>query len=101
MRAAVRVAPLGRRFRARGLSPRPVRATAARSECRREKSDSLTMTEWIYPKKLGKNSMGSTALMFPGIIEEVGKVERIEQRGKNRRITVEGAITPKQLGTGD
>src|SRR5258706_12276085 len=39
--------------------------------------------------------------MFTGIIEEVGNVVRIEQRGENRRITVEGAITPKQLGTGD
>jgi riboflavin synthase len=38
--------------------------------------------------------------MFTGIIEEVGKVVRIEQRGENRRITVEAANTPKQLGTG-
>ncbi|MGD0791030.1 MAG: riboflavin synthase [Terriglobales bacterium] len=38
--------------------------------------------------------------MFTGIIEEVGKVVRIEQRGENRRITVEAASTPKQLGTG-
>ena len=39
--------------------------------------------------------------MFTGIIEEVGKVLRIEQRGENRRVTVEGATTPKQLRTGD
>jgi len=38
--------------------------------------------------------------MFTGIIEEVGKVVKIEQRGENRRITVEAASTPKQLGTG-
>ena len=38
--------------------------------------------------------------MFTGIIEEVGKVVRIEQRGENRRITVEAARTPKELGTG-
>jgi riboflavin synthase len=38
--------------------------------------------------------------MFTGIIEEVGKVTRIEQRGENRRITVEAASIPKQLGTG-
>ncbi len=38
--------------------------------------------------------------MFTGIIEEVGKVVRIEQRGENRRITVEAARTPKELGNG-
>src|SRR5208282_212271 len=38
--------------------------------------------------------------MFTGIIEEVGKVARIEQRGENRRITIEAASTPKQLRTG-
>ena len=38
--------------------------------------------------------------MFTGIVEEVGKVVRIEQRGENRRITVEAANTPKELGTG-
>jgi riboflavin synthase len=39
--------------------------------------------------------------MFTGIIEEVGKVANIEQRGENRRLTVEAASTPKQLRTGD
>ena len=38
--------------------------------------------------------------MFTGIIEEVGKVVKIEQRGENRRITVHAANTPKELGTG-
>lgn len=38
--------------------------------------------------------------MFTGIIEEVGKVIKIEQRGENRRITVEATTTPKELGTG-
>src|ERR1700693_5525932 len=38
--------------------------------------------------------------MFTGIIEEVGKVVRIEQRGENRRITIEAAATPKRLGVG-
>ncbi len=38
--------------------------------------------------------------MFTGIVEEVGKVVKIEQRGENRRITVEAANTPKELGTG-
>ncbi|MGB8782560.1 MAG: riboflavin synthase [Terriglobales bacterium] len=38
--------------------------------------------------------------MFTGIIEEVGKVVKIEQRGENRRITIEAANTPKELGTG-
>jgi riboflavin synthase len=39
--------------------------------------------------------------MFTGIIEEVGKVAKIEQRGETRRITVEAASTPKELKTGD
>jgi riboflavin synthase len=39
--------------------------------------------------------------MFTGIIEEVGKVANIEQRGENRRLTVEASITSKQLKTGD
>jgi riboflavin synthase len=39
--------------------------------------------------------------MFTGIIEEVGKVVTIEQRGENRRITVEAATTPGELKTGD
>src|SRR5437899_12213921 len=39
--------------------------------------------------------------MFTGIIEEVGKVVKIEQLGENRRITIEAATTPKQLGVGD
>jgi len=38
--------------------------------------------------------------MFTGIVEEVGKVVKIEQRGENRRITVEAANTPKELTTG-
>src|SRR6266849_3556185 len=38
--------------------------------------------------------------MFTGIIEEVGKVAKIEQRGENRRITIEAADIPKELGTG-
>jgi riboflavin synthase len=38
--------------------------------------------------------------MFTGIIEEVGKIAKIEQRGQNRRITVEAAQTPKELATG-
>jgi riboflavin synthase len=40
------------------------------------------------------------ALMFTGIIEEVGKITKIEQRGENRRITIEAASVPKKLKTG-
>jgi riboflavin synthase len=40
------------------------------------------------------------ALMFTGIIEEVGKITKIEQRGENRRITIEAANVPKKLKTG-
>src|SRR6195256_5160373 len=39
--------------------------------------------------------------MFTGIIDEVGKVVKIQQRGENRRITIEAATIPKQLGVGD
>ncbi len=39
--------------------------------------------------------------MFTGIVEEVGKVVRIQQRGENRRVTVEASDTPKELRTGD
>jgi riboflavin synthase len=39
--------------------------------------------------------------MFTGIVEEVGKVRRIEQRGENRRITVAAGKLPKELKTGD
>ena len=38
--------------------------------------------------------------MFTGIIEEVGKIVSIDQRGENRRITIAAVNTPKQLGTG-
>jgi riboflavin synthase len=39
--------------------------------------------------------------MFTGIIEEVGKVVGIEQRGENRRIKVEARNTPKELQAGN
>ena len=39
--------------------------------------------------------------MFTGIVEEVGRVTRIDQRSENRRITVAAGNTPKQLKTGD
>src|SRR5712664_1088925 len=39
--------------------------------------------------------------MFTGIVEEVGKVIKIQQHGENRRITVEAPNTPKELRTGD
>jgi len=38
--------------------------------------------------------------VFTGIVEEVGKVVKIAQRGENRRITVEASNAPKELGTG-
>ena len=38
--------------------------------------------------------------MFTGIIEEVGRITRIEQRGENRRITITAKHTPKALKTG-
>jgi riboflavin synthase len=39
--------------------------------------------------------------MFTGIIEEVGRVARIEQRGENRRVTIKAEHAPKQLKAGD
>ena len=39
--------------------------------------------------------------MFTGIIEEVGEVAQIEQRGENRRIIIHAENTPKELKTGD
>ena len=39
--------------------------------------------------------------MFTGIIEEVGQVVKIEQRGENRRITVDAVSIAPQLRTGD
>jgi riboflavin synthase len=38
--------------------------------------------------------------MFTGIVEEVGKVAKIEQRGENRRITTTARNIPKELGIG-
>jgi riboflavin synthase len=39
--------------------------------------------------------------MFTGIVEEVGRVTRIEQRGENRRITVAAANVTNELKIGD
>src|SRR6202050_5941264 len=39
--------------------------------------------------------------MFTGIVEEVGRVTRVVQRGENRRITIAAAHAPKELKSGD
>jgi riboflavin synthase len=39
--------------------------------------------------------------MFTGIVEEVGHISRIEQRGENRRITIAANNAAKELKTGD
>ena len=39
--------------------------------------------------------------MFTGIVEEIGRIARIEQRGENRRITITAENTPKELKTGN
>jgi len=39
--------------------------------------------------------------MFTGIVEEVGRVAHIDQRGENRRITIAATHTPKELKTGN
>jgi riboflavin synthase len=38
--------------------------------------------------------------MFTGIVEEVGRITRIEQRGENRRITVAAEHSARELGAG-
>jgi riboflavin synthase len=38
--------------------------------------------------------------MFTGIIDEVGKIVKVEQRGENRRITIAAERTPRELATG-
>jgi len=39
--------------------------------------------------------------MFTGIVEEIGRITRIEERGENRRITVAAEHAPKELQTGN
>ncbi len=39
--------------------------------------------------------------MFTGIVEEVGQVARIAQRGENRRVTITAKQSPKNLKPGD
>jgi riboflavin synthase len=39
--------------------------------------------------------------MFTGIVEEVGRVVRIEQHGENRRITIAAGDASKELKSGD
>jgi riboflavin synthase len=41
------------------------------------------------------------AFMFTGIVEEVGRITSIEQRGENRRITISAVNVPNELKTGD
>ena len=38
--------------------------------------------------------------MFTGIIEEVGKITSIQEKGENRRITIEAKNAPTELGSG-
>jgi len=38
--------------------------------------------------------------MFTGIVEEVGRIARIEQKGENRRIVIEAEQAPKELKPG-
>ena len=39
--------------------------------------------------------------MFTGIIEEVGRVSRIEEKGENRHVTIASERSSKELRTGD
>src|SRR5258708_22280826 len=51
---------------------------------------------WVYDV-----SLPVEVFMFTGIIEEVGRVSRIEQRGENRSITIAAKNTPAELKSGD
>jgi riboflavin synthase len=46
-------------------------------------------------------AISNEVLMFTGIVEEVGRVTGIKQRGENRRITITAENAPKELKTGD
>ncbi|HUO24480.1 MAG TPA: riboflavin synthase [Candidatus Aquilonibacter sp.] len=39
--------------------------------------------------------------MFTGIVEEVGRIARIQERGENRRITIAAKNSPRELKPGD
>ena len=39
--------------------------------------------------------------MFTGIVEEVGRIARIAQRGENRRVVIAASGAPKELKSGD
>ena len=39
--------------------------------------------------------------MFTGIIEELGRISKIQQHGENRRVTISADRTPQELKTGD
>src|SRR5215813_11792632 len=39
--------------------------------------------------------------MFTGIIEEVGRIAKIQQRGENRRISIDATDTPGRVRTGE
>jgi riboflavin synthase len=51
--------------------------------------------------RAGTMMFRSEVFMFTGIVEEVGRITKIEQRGENRRITITADKTPKELGTGN
>jgi len=54
------------------------------------------VSQWVYDVWLLIE-----VIMFTGIVEEVGHVTRIEQRGENRRITVAAETVTTELKTGD
>jgi riboflavin synthase len=39
--------------------------------------------------------------MFTGIVEEIGRITQLRQKGENRRITIAAQHTPRELKTGD
>jgi riboflavin synthase len=57
----------------------------------------VSVRNWIYDCE----AVPSEVLMFTGIVEELGHVTRIDQRGENRRITITAQNAPQELKSGD
>jgi riboflavin synthase len=55
----------------------------------------------ILTPRLGISAVGYDVSMFTGIVEEVGRVTRIEQRKESRRITITANNVPRDLKIGD
>ncbi|MDT8069010.1 MAG: riboflavin synthase [Terriglobia bacterium] len=55
----------------------------------------------IIPNRFSPENGELRTALFTGIVEEVGHIAKIEQRGENRRLTVEASGVTKELKTGN